>query len=340
MNEEIRPIAEERVDPEIEKRKLKRTYNICGFALVALVVLSKVVGSVVDAIAMSSEAVAIFLSRYILLTNSFVVGAVILGAALVLKFIPKSQTMRKKLSVKEFIKYAFVAFGVSCIGNLITQFSTNFVYFVSGIELSDRVSAAIGSVAPWQSFVCVVLLAPIMEEFFFRKLLIDRMYKHGELLAILTSAAFFGLYHQNIYQILPTFAAGLVLGYIYSKTGSYIYVTVLHAIYNFVGVFPVIFNPKLTEFAQMSTEQLAALPAEIYAEYRAVMLLYWICIIITGVINITGIVLFIINRNKFPVERNAPALLESDKREIIVRAPGIAIAGIAMILLTIYSLFI
>ena len=101
MNEEIRPITEERVDPEIEKRKLKRTYNLCGFALVALVVLSKVVGSVVDAIAMSSEAVAIFLSRYILLTNSFVVGAVILGAALVLKFIPKSQTMRKKLSEQE-----------------------------------------------------------------------------------------------------------------------------------------------------------------------------------------------------------------------------------------------
>ena len=131
-----------------------------------------------------------------------------------------------------------------------------------------------------------------------------------------------------------------MLGYIYSKTGSYLYVTILHAIYNFVGVSPVIFNPKLTEFAQMSTDQLAALPAEIYAEYRAVMLLYWICIIITGVINIIGIVLFIINRNKFPVERNAPALLESDKREIAIRAPGVIAAGILMILLTIRSLFV
>lgn len=42
MNKEIRPIAEERVDPEVEKRNLKRTYNRIGLALIALVILSKV----------------------------------------------------------------------------------------------------------------------------------------------------------------------------------------------------------------------------------------------------------------------------------------------------------
>lgn len=340
MNEEIKPISEERVDPAVEKKKLKRTYSICGWSLVALVVLSKVVGSTMDAIALSGEAAAIFVSKYALFINAFVVGAVILGAAFVLKFIPKSQPMQKELSPKEFVKYVFLAFGVSCIGNLITQLFTNLIYFITGIELTDRVSAAVSSVEPWQAFICVVLIAPITEEFFFRKMLIDRTYKHGELLAILTSAAFFGLYHQNVYQLLPTFAAGMMLGYIYCKTGSYLYVTVVHAIYNFVGVFPVLFNSKLIEFAQMSEEQIVALPDEIYAEYQAAMALYWIFLIITGVINIIGIVLFIKNRNNFSTERNAPALLESDKREAVVRIPSIVIAAVAMILLTIRALFI
>lgn len=340
MNKEIRPIAEERVDPEVEKRNLKRTYNRIGLALIALVILSKVLASVVKAIAESDDTAAMFLSKYALLTNSFVVGTVILGASFVLKFIPKSQPICKKLSAKEFITYAFVALGVSCIGNLITQFFTGFIYFVSGIELTDRVSAAIGSAAPLQVFLSVVVLAPITEEFFFRKMLIDRMYKHGELLAILTSAVFFGLYHQNIFQMIPTFASGVMLGYIYCKTGSYLYVTVLHAIFNFVGVFSVIFNPKLIKYSQMSYEELTALPAEIYAEYRAVMLFYMICIIITAAINIIGIVLFVLKRKNFSTENNAPVLLESDKREIIVRTPGIFIAGVAMILMTVHSLFV
>jgi len=341
MNEELKPIIEERVDPELEKRALKRTYNRCGWILLAFAVLSMVIAFCVDSFLMlESDAVKTFFSKYILFVNALVIGSATLGAALLLKFIPRSAPKRQKMTVKDFFKFVFIAFGVSCLGNLITQFFTGFIYFVSGIELSDRVSAAIGSVEPWQAFVCVVLIAPITEEFLFRKLLIDRLYKHGELLAILTSAVFFGLYHQNVYQILPTAAAGFILGYLYCKTGSYLAVTILHAIYNFVGVFPVLFTSKLTEFAGMTTEELSALPVEVYGEYRAVMAGYILFTLIVAAINIFGIILFIINRNKFSTENNAPALLESDKREIIVRTPGIVIFAVLMILLTVRSLFL
>ena len=341
MNEELKPIIEERVDPELEKRALKRTYNRCGWILLAFAVLSMVISFCIDSFLMlESDAVKTFFSKYILFVNALVIGSATLGAALLLKFIPRSAPKRQKITAKAFFKFVFIAFGVSGLGNLITQFFTGFIYFVSGIELSDRVSAAIGSVEPWQAFVCVVLIAPITEEFLFRKLLIDRLYKHGELLAILSSAVFFGLYHQNVYQILPTAAAGFILGYLYCKTGSYLAVTILHAIYNFVGAFPVLFISKLTEFAGMTTEELSALPVEVYAEYRAVMAGYILFTLIVAAINIFGIILFIINRNKFSTENNAPALLESDKREIIVRTPGIVISAVLMILLTVRSLFL
>ncbi len=342
MNEEIKTIPEyERIDPEVVKKDLRRTYSRCGWVLLVFAILSMVFAFFLDsALALASDHVKAFISKYALFVNALVIGGATLGAALLLKFIPKSAPKRQKMMPKDFFKFVFIAFGVASIGNLITRFFTNFIYFVSGIELSDRVSAAIGSVEPWQAFVCVVLLAPITEEFLFRKLLIDRLHRHGELLAILTSAVFFGLYHQNVYQTLPTFGAGLILGYLYCKTGSYLAVMLLHAIYNFVGVFPVIFNPKLIEFAGLTADELAALPVEVYAEYRAAMAGYIVFTLIAAAINIFGIILLIINRNKFSAENNAPALLESDKREIIVRAPGIIAAAVVLILLTVRSLFI
>ncbi len=342
MNEEIKTVPEyERIDPEVAKKDLRRTYSRCGWVLLAFAALSMILSFFLDsALALESDAVKAFFSKYILFVNAFVIGGATLGAALLLKFIPKSAPRRQKMTPKDFFKFVFIAFGVSCIGNLITQFSINFVYFITGIEISDKVSAAIGSVTPWQSFVCVVLIAPITEEFLFRKLLIDRLHRHGELIAILTSAVFFGLYHQNVYQLLPTAASGLILGYLYCKTGSYLAVTLLHAIYNFVGVFPTLFSAKLTEFAGLTAEELSALPVEIYAEYRAAMAGYIGFMLIVAAINIFGIILLIINRNKFSTENNAPSLLESDKREIIVRAPGIVAAAVVLILLTVRSLFI
>ena len=74
----------------------------------------------------------------------------------------------------------------------------------------------------------------------------------------------------------------------YCKTGSYLAVTILHAIYNFVGVFPVLFISKLTEFAGKTTEELSALPVEVYAEYRAVMAGYILFKLIVAAINIFG----------------------------------------------------
>jgi membrane protease YdiL (CAAX protease family) len=341
MNEEIRPIIEERTDPELEKRELKRTYSRCGWALFAFTAISYAATRVIDGyIAGAGDEVKSLFAEYLLIYNAILVGVSTLAAALLLFLIPKSAPTRQKIKAKEFLMYVFIAFAISWVGGMISKFFINTVYFISGVQLFDRVSAALGFVKPWQAILCSVVIAPFTEELLFRKLLIDRLYKHGELIAILTSAVFFGLFHQNVYQLVYGFGLGFLLGYVYCKTGSYLAVTILHAIYNFVGVFPVLFNSKLTEFAGLTAEELSALPVEVYAEYRAVMAGYIIFMLIVAAINIFGIVLFIINRNKFSTENNAPALLESDKREIIVRAPGIVVFAVLMILLTVRSLFL
>ena len=81
----------------------------------------------------------------------------------------------------------------------------------------------------------LVILAPVVEELFFRKALIDRMRVYGERLAVVTSAVIFGLIHGNVSQFFYALALGLVFGYLYLKTGRVRYSIILHMIVNFFG---------------------------------------------------------------------------------------------------------
>ena len=338
MNEEIKAMGS---DPELEKRDLRRTYNRCGWVLFAFTAFGFVFPRLLDSIFLDAgDEVVKLIGRFLLIYNAFLVGIDTLFAVFLLRFVPKKAPERQKISAKEFIKLVFISFGVSWVGSMISRFFINLLYFFTGIEISDRVSEAISAVEPWQAILCSVLLAPIMEEFLFRKLLIDRLHKHGELVAILTSAVFFGLLHQNVYQIVYATGAGLVLGYLYCKTGSYLAVTALHMIYNLIGVIPTFFTSKLAEFSQMTPEELAALPSELYTQYSSILFGYRVYAVMVLVIDLAGAIILIINRKKFSINNNAPALLESDKREIAWRTPGIVAAAVAMILLTVYSLFV
>ena len=333
MNDEIK------IDPAREKSDLRRTYNRCGWVLFAYTALGFVLVRLLDVLIVGAGDAALeFVGKYLLIYNAILVAIPTAAAALFLLRVPRYAPTRKKISVKGFGAVVLIAFGVSYVGNTVSRFLINLVYAFSGIEITDRVSAAISAVEPWQVILCTVLLAPIMEEFLFRKLLIDRLYRHGELLAILVSAAFFGLFHQNVYQIAGAAGAGLVLGYLYCKTGSYLAVTLLHMIYNLIGVIPVFLSARVSDYAGMSAEELAALPPELAADYNSAMaaLLAYSGVIMA--INIVGIVLIIVFRKKIVIEKNAPALLESDKRDIVLRAPGIVAAGVIMIVLTVVSI--
>lgn len=81
----------------------------------------------------------------------------------------------------------------------------------------------------------MVILAPLFEEFIFRRQLIDRMRVYGERTAVVTSALLFGLFHGNFSQFFYAAAIGLVFGYLYLKTGRLRYSIGLHMLVNFLG---------------------------------------------------------------------------------------------------------
>lgn len=81
----------------------------------------------------------------------------------------------------------------------------------------------------WIGFLAIVLIGPVMEELLFRgwimRVLLERTTPTK---AIVYSALIFGLIHMNPVQIVYAGLIGLILGWLYYKTGSLIPSIVMH----------------------------------------------------------------------------------------------------------------
>lgn len=154
---------------------------------------------------------------------------------LLFRKIPKATPEKKPLAFPSFV-------GILCIVLLLTFFGGilgNIVNSIFGTitgELPENSLDKVAEITPlWLQFVFFVVLAPVFEEIFYRKLLYDRLSIYGELPAILVCGIAFGLIHGNFYQFFYAAAAGILFTFVYAKTGRIGYTIGLHALLNFSG---------------------------------------------------------------------------------------------------------
>lgn len=166
-------------------------------------------------------------------------------AAIVLYYSTKDISVSKpfkdhKYNLKpyEYIMYLILGYGLMMLG-----------YGFSSYIRSLFVPGSVNPMQTFQSsnilmtFLYAILIGPIFEEYFFRKVIIDRLVRYGELFAVLSSAFMFMIYHMNFYQFIGVFLMGLVLGHVYVKTNRIEYTITLHQISNFLGLFvPLLLN--------------------------------------------------------------------------------------------------
>lgn len=87
------------------------------------------------------------------------------------------------------------------------------------------------------TLILVGLLGPIAEEIFFRGFVLPGLIKRlGVGRALVISSLVFGLFHIDPGAIVPTFALGLALGWVYLKTGSIWPAIFAHGLHNTVAV--------------------------------------------------------------------------------------------------------
>lgn len=197
---------------------------------------------------------------------------------------PEGRPMRPR----DWLLSLVVALGLMVIGNLIGNALMHLVGLLRGEPVVNPLSEIMLDADPYLTAVVTVIVAPMGEELLFRRLIIDRTRRYGEGTAVVISALMFGAFHLNFHQFFYATLIGLVLGYLYVKTGRLREVVALHAAINLLGgvVAPALLRgmaPVLDAFAAGGfpgeDEMAAALPAMLgYALYTVLL---WGCALTT-----------------------------------------------------------
>lgn len=152
----------------------------------------------------------------------------------------------------------------------------------------DAVKDAIG-LGGW-AILSAVVAAPIVEEILFRGLILESCRERfGRTTAVFVSAFLFGLIHIVPLQVVNAFVVGLILGYVYLKTGSLLSAMIIHAVNNAIAY---------ATMALLGTDANTTLRELISAPW-----LYWIVYILAAALFVYAMVrLFLTLRDNTEVE--------------------------------------
>lgn len=229
---------------------------------------------------------------------------------------------KNALTFGKFLVFVLLMFGMMGVG---VVFGTviNYVamrpFGLNPMNNTEIVGLMMNS-SPVIRIVTAGILGPIVEEFIFRKFLIDRTYRYGEWVAILSSALLFGLYHGNLAQFFSTTMLGGLFAYIYIRTGKIWYTIALHMVLNLttsvitislLKPYMSVDQQALTEYTTLSQEYLIhpspELEQRIMQSASAVlpkMVPYMLWMGILGTLVMAGVILWIVflARKKFTVK--------------------------------------
>ena len=270
----------------------KKSFSRMGLALFAMLaittILQLICGAVVGALAVQGNPIAS--APWILWAASFLplyLVGVPIGLAMMRRLPAEEHPETASLSVGRLLKFIVMSVPIMYAGNLI---GTGLSYLFSGGSAENPLTNYVFDSSPLKILV-IVILAPLVEEYIFRKQIIDRLSRYGEGVAIVFSGVTFGLFHGNLFQFFYACGLGMLFAYVYVRTRRLRYTVILHAVVNFLGS---VLAPWM--LAQNETE---LLPGVTVFDCYAVLMV---------VLAIAGVVLLIVNRKKVELHPTAEKL--------------------------------
>jgi membrane protease YdiL (CAAX protease family) len=159
--------------------------------------------------------------------------------------IPLRQAVSKqKCKVKYFAIALLLQIGLLCLSELnawFLQFLGKFGYQDAGITLPSMDGFGFVGV-----LVCVAVLPALMEEIFFRGVLLSGLQSFGKWGGILLCGVLFSLYHQNPAQTLYQFCCGVAFALVAVRAGSILPTILAHFFNNALII--ILFKCGVTSF--------------------------------------------------------------------------------------------
>lgn len=241
-----------------------------------------------------------------------------------MKFVPRFKT---KLAVKEIFLYTLMGMALVYVGSFIGTTISEYIRIIFNISYQSS-SDWISDAPIWLLIPMLCVIGPIFEELIFRKLLMDRLGTYGDRIVILVSAISFALYHGTLEQLFTAFAFGLLLAFIYSKTGNVIYTIIIHGAINLIGTaIPLLLSPFLDKFEAMLPTLEEAMASGSYEALNrlltenmlSVIMAFLYSSILTGIVIAGAVILILrLRRKKFFISDRCEVFIPKQRRGAVI----------------------
>lgn len=180
-----------------------------------------------------SNQIVYFLANF-LLEFMFALTAITVASARRVK-IKEASGMNKKVS-GNLVFYCFLISIVCLIG--FSQITTAFIEFLELLGYSSVLSNfVINTFWQYLLYVLVSCITPaVCEELLFRGVIASGLKQFGFMVALIVSSVIFTLMHGNAEQTVHQFIIGIVVGYIFLKTGNLWLGVLIHFFNNFISI--------------------------------------------------------------------------------------------------------
>lgn len=262
-------------------------FEVVGFAVTYLLALAvSAVCTAVNPALLDSGSFVSVANHLISMLSTYCVGLPVF--CIITSVLPSVTPKKKKMGAKSWILGLCVCFAFMYIGNYISTIVLQMLESMLNISTTNPLDTIMAESNVIIDVVFIVIVAPIPEEIFFRKIVCDRLLPLGEGYAIVLSALIFGLGHGNFYQFAYSFLVGFIFALVYVKTGKLAYSIVYHVIFNLVGAVLVPYLIKIADlektiellFSESPSEEELVAAFERMIPYAVYALIYLAAVII------------------------------------------------------------
>ena len=206
-----------------------------------------------------------------LLTSALTIG----GLMLTVKYLRRKHVVDIKgmFNLKRVKVIHFIPITLSMIGlNILVSEAANFTTMLIPISgfWAKIFNAAFGNTEDWKVFIAVAVVAPVVEEVFFRGLILKGYLKHYSVKkSLIVSALLFGIAHFNPWQFVTAIIIGIAIGWFYERTDSIVPSVYAHALNNSMGFIVGILGIAIPGY---STENAASHHQPVWFDFIGVVL--------------------------------------------------------------------
>ena len=209
------------MDPEMminsempTNKDVKNKYSRMGFAICAFVFLF-------NALVISGQLLMLLLlgedkidMNMVLILNIVVELLIAFPVYLFISRKAETNTPEKKsMKFKEFISTICIMYTAAIAGSLIGQFVNSLLSSSTGKASDANLDVIFENSFMFAAFFSVII-APVIEELVFRKILIDKLHVYSKKYALIISGLSFGLMHGNLEQLFYTFLLGMLFAFV------------------------------------------------------------------------------------------------------------------------------